>query len=174
MMGAAVVSCQEKQPGAPVRECARGIVPAGRNDGSGVPPPPWGCVCGKSLPRQGFREACLGLWHPSEKKPFGLGLLAPGAGDQGSYGAFRSAVARTMGGAMVLAAEGDGPAWFAALVEEEAGARIESVRVVAGTEGLAGARSTGAALTPVDGGAEAWHDGPPEMERVAGGRPFSW
>lgn len=109
----------------------------------------------------------MGLWHPSEKKPFGLGLLAPGAGDQGSYGAFRSAVARTMGGAMVLTAEGDGAAGPATLVEVEAGAGIEGVRMMAGTEGLAGAGSTGAALALVDGGAEAWHDEPPEMERVA-------
>ena len=66
---------------------------------------------------------------------------------------------------MVLTAKGDlgqvvhiGIA-FAALVEEEAGARIEGARMVAGAEGLAGAGATGAVPALVDGGTEAWHDG---------------
>ena len=99
------------------------------------------------------------MWQLAEKKPFSLGLLASGAGDEGCQRVFRAAIARAVRGAVVLAAEGDGSAGLPLVREVEAGARVEGARVVSGAEGLAGASATGAALAVVDGGAEAWHGG---------------
>jgi len=113
------------------------------------------------------------MWQIEENKPLCLLFLASGAGNQGDRRAFRTAVAWTVGEAMVLTEEGDRPATLSTLVVVEAGTRIEGMRMVAGAEKLAGASATGAELPLADGGAEAWHEGPPKMERAAGlGDPF--
>lgn len=113
----------------------------------------------------------MGLWHAFEKKPFGPGLLAAGTRDEGRRGTSKTAVALAVCEAMVLAAEGFGAAWFSALVEEEAGARVECVGMMSGTEGLAGTRATRTSLALVDGGAEARHADLQQEKRVADGDP---
>ena len=93
----------------------------------------------------------------AEGKPVGLGLLASSAGNQGDGGAPGAAVARAVGEAVVLTAEGGGLAWFSAAIEVVTGTFGEGAGMVAGAEGEAGESAGRAAATGVDGGAETRH-----------------
>ncbi len=69
-----------------------------------------------------------------------------------------AAIARTVGKAVVLAAEGEGAAALTAAVEIFALAVDNRLRVVSAAKGLAGKSAAGAGLSFVERGAEAWHE----------------
>ena len=107
---------------------------------------------------QEFWEGPFGLRQAIEKEPLYLGLLAPGAGNDGDGRMPSAAIARTVGKAVVLAAEGEGAAALTAAVEIFALAINDRLRVVSAAKGLAGKSAAGAGLSFVERGAEAWHE----------------
>ena len=113
--------------------------------------------CGRLWPRKDLREGWWGLRHVAEGKPIGLGLLASSAGNQGDGGAPGAAVARAVGEAVVLTAEGGGLAWFSAAIEVVTGTGGEGTRMVAGAEGEAGESAGPAEAAGIEGGAETRH-----------------
>jgi hypothetical protein len=80
--------------------------------------------------------------------------LVRGGGGRGAFGA---AVARAVGEAAVLAAQGDGATALALAVVELAPAGFARVGVVTVAKELAGESATGAGLALMERGTETWH-----------------
>ena len=85
----------------------------------------------------------------------GIGFLSLSARNEGHGGPVRAMIARAVGEAVVLSADGDRGALPSEAIEVGAATVVERTRMVAGAKLLAGHGATGTRLIFVEGGADA-------------------